>query len=307
MRLRNATEADWQAQIDRSRETYDAYYRTNAPGEYRRVFAIALDLATSILERTNCLREDVEAVITADPTLLRALRNACVPPLAADRLENLAKVAGNYCDCEKDGRLRGSTDDLARVAQVVEDFANPELQLLHDEHGIALAAQLMAPIIANRLFDAWFRNSLESTQQEKLRAFLKPLGYEENKDAKGMWAVPDIGLHMKAGEFSFGRSVVYQDGRPRKLPIDCILMPLDASKPPLLLELKSAGDETNTNKRGNEENQKATKLANTYPGVPYIYAVDLWGYFGLQYARTVSEHMDFVWDDDLANLHDLGV
>jgi hypothetical protein len=74
---------------------------------------------------------------------------------------------------------------------------------------------------------------------------------------------------------------------------------------PILIEAKSAGDFTNTNKRRKEEAQKHTQLQERF-GLDVVYVLFLCGYFGDGYLSYEAEAgMDFVWEhrsDDLLRL-----
>ena len=74
---------------------------------------------------------------------------------------------------------------------------------------------------------------------------------------------------MRPGTFSFRLNVpVVQDDTQKtvNIPVDAVAMPTNAvfGEFPLLIEAKSAGDYTNTNKRRKEEAMKVTQLRATY-------------------------------------------
>ncbi len=72
---------------------------------------------------------------------------------------------------------------------------------------------------------------------------------------------------------------------------------------PLLIEAKSAGDYTNTNKRRKEEAIKINQLRNTY-GQSVNFILFLCGYFDSGYlGYEAAEGIDWIWEhpiDDLA-------
>lgn len=72
---------------------------------------------------------------------------------------------------------------------------------------------------------------------------------------------------------------------------------------PLLVEAKSAGDFTNTNKRRKEEAVKMSQLRGTY-GASVRFILFLCGYFDSGYlGYEAAEGIDWVWEhriDDLA-------
>jgi XamI restriction endonuclease len=91
------------------------------------------------------------------------------------------------------------------------------------------------------------------------------------------------------------------------IPIDAVVMP-KIGRPkqfPVLLEAKSAGDFTNTNKRRKEEAVKMAQLRSTY-GNRVRFNLFLCGYFDSGYlGYEAAEAIDWVWEhriDDLAHL-----
>jgi hypothetical protein len=74
---------------------------------------------------------------------------------------------------------------------------------------------------------------------------------------------------------------------------------------PILIEAKSAGDFTNTNKRRKEEATKVHQLKATF-GEGVCFMLFLCGYFGSDYlGYEAAEGIDWVWEhriDDLAKL-----
>ncbi len=76
---------------------------------------------------------------------------------------------------------------------------------------------------------------------------------------------------------------------------------------PLLIEAKSAGDFTNTNKRRKEEATKVAQLRSTY-GKRIRYVLFLCGYFDSGYwGYEAAEGIDWVWEHRIADLAQLGL
>jgi XamI restriction endonuclease len=91
--------------------------------------------------------------------------------------------------------------------------------------------------------------------------------------------------------------------------MDAVVQPKQptASGLPILIEAKSAGDFTNTNKRRKEEAQKIRQLKETYG--PDIQAIlFLCGYFGSDYlGYEAAEGWDWVWEHRIGDLEQLGI
>lgn len=86
-------------------------------------------------------------------------------------------------------------------------------------------------------------------------------------------------------------------------------MPLRAKQGdlPVLIEAKSAGDFTNTNKRRKEEATKVTQLRATY-GDKVRFILSLCGYFDSGYlGYEAAEGIDWVWEHRIDDLKRLGL
>ena len=117
---------------------------------------------------------------------------------------------------------------------------------------------------------------------------------------------------MPAGTYSFRLNVpVTAEGATStvNIPVDTAVMPLTA-KPgalPLMIEAKSAGDYTNTNKRRKEEAQKINQLRHTFGnGVQFL--LFLCGYFDGGYlGYEAAEGIDWVWEHRIEDLALFGI
>ena len=76
---------------------------------------------------------------------------------------------------------------------------------------------------------------------------------------------------------------------------------------PILIEAKSAGDFTNTNKRRKEEAVKIAQLQQAYgTGVEFI--LFLCGYFHSGYlGYEAAEGIDWIWEHRITDLDQLGI
>lgn len=309
---RTANDATLTLRVSESQATYDSHFRSVAKPRYAQELRSAMATVKTALECTDCIRSNVSPMLLANPELVRVYRHACCPPLAPDRLMALAKIPkGLISKMEEGARPASLAANVDSIARELIEFANPELQALYDDSTTRPQAfAWVASTVANATFSSWLRNEQEHRQQRLIREYLEPLGYTDvtATAARAYYNVGAIPLHP--GTFAFGRhvNVAPSAGKAKKLPIDCIVAPMGGGTP-VLLELKSAGDETNTNKRQKEEADKLTKLRSAYSsGTPYIYCVVLCGYFGLNYCHYVAQSgIDFVWDHDLQGLADFGI
>ena len=113
--------------------------------------------------------------------------------------------------------------------------------------------------------------------------------------------------------FSFRVNVPVQinDQKRVNIPIDVVIQPArDSTRStrfPLLVEAKSAGDFTNTNKRRKEEAIKITQLKKTY-GQEIDLILFLCGYFDSGYlGYEAAEGIDWVWEHRIDDFAQFGV
>ena len=112
---------------------------------------------------------------------------------------------------------------------------------------------------------------------------------------------------MAAGTFSLRLGIVAGSEIDIQIPVDVVVQPkvLKPNHIPILIEAKSAGDFTNTNKRRKEEATKLHQLKSRY-GNDIEYILFLCGYFDSGYlGYEAAEGIDWVWEhriDDLAQL-----
>lgn len=156
------------------------------------------------------------------------------------------------------------------------------------------AATVIADRMCGAASDPIIRNAQERRQLATLKAWLCKNRYKEisTKEAKDLPAMPP-------GTFTFRLSLPAGNQKSSvKIPIDCVVKPLGAKLTdlPVLIEAKSAGDATNTNKRRKEEAQKFRQLKDRY-GDAVKFMLYLCGYFEPGYlGYEAAEGIDWVWE-----------
>lgn len=299
--------ADWQQDVSQSVHDYDEWYLAESPG----MFAVARDRAVGEVEEALSATEDLRAfgvgALVERPGMLFVARMCISPPMARDRFVSLSGVSKSLVTkMERDGVLPARAHRLGVQLEVMCDFLlpllDPQLFSWLGEHRAARAAERQKAllIVGERLANARYltvqRNAQEARQKELLRAYLESEGFEESGDPP---------FKMPPGTFGFGRNVgvVRDDGERQNLPVDCVVSPLDAKQPLACVELKSAGDYTNPNKRRKEESDKHVALKRTH-GDDVVFLLQLFGYFNRPYLGfEASAGIDWAWDhriDDLA-------
>jgi hypothetical protein len=239
------------------------------------------------------------------------------PPIARDRLVGLAGVRKSLvATMEKHDqlppRMKENTlaENLRRIAEMIVRLADVDIfpWLSEDRVPTEQEAYRAATIVADRLCganaDPIVRNAQERRQLAKIKGWLEARGY---RDMTGNVSLDN----MEPGVFAFRLNVagLKEDGQSVNIPVDAAVMPLQArpGELPLLVEAKSAGDFTNTNKRRKEEATKVGQLRRRYPsGVRYI--LFLCGYFDSGYlGYEAAEGIDWVWEHRMDDLQELGL
>src|SRR5260370_12288524 len=260
------------------------------------------------------------AVLQQYPSILPTLRMTTAPPIARDRLIGLAGVSPHlirsmeirhqipvYMSKEK------IDEELAKVGQVIMRLSDDDIfpWLVNRQQPTDAELYRAATIIADRLcgasVDPIIRNAQEQRQLEGIRQWLVQRGYSQVNAGERVRFDS-----MKPGTFAFRLNIqVIQERVARKvtIPIDTVIMPLQSKAGgfPLLIEAKSAGDFTNTNKRRKEEATKVAQLRSNY-GNALHFVLFLCGYFDSGYlGYEAAEGIDWVWEHRIDDLAEFGV
>ena len=138
-------------------------------------------------------------------------------------------------------------------------------------------------IVADRLCgaiaDPIVRNAQEKRQLAIIEKYLTERGYKLKAHTPGKPLD-----QMDPGTFAFRLNVKVRnsqsDDKTVNIPVDAVIQPLAATLPhlPIMVEAKSAGDFTNTNKRRKEEAGSSANLKADLRGAPVL-CLFLCGYF----------------------------
>jgi hypothetical protein len=309
----------WKADIAQSVDFYNDWFMRFAPAAYRATRVTTTAQVIFALDKTHQLTQIQPAVLHQNPTVLPILRMATAPPIARDRLIGLAGVSANLVkSMELRQRLPPQmdearlNDDLERIGKTILKLVDKDIFFWLDtgaqpsEIDVHRAATIVADRLCGAVADPIIRNAQEHRQLKTIQNWLEQRGYIRTLGAQISFD------QMKPGTFSFRLNVrIYQElgNRQVNLPIDAVVMPLNAEpgQLPLLIEAKSAGDFTNTNKRRNEEATKIIQLRKTY-GHSLRFILFLCGYFDSGYlGYEAAEGIDWVWEHHLDDLGEFGL
>jgi len=303
----------WKTDICKSVDMYNDWFMKFAPVAYRETRIKTTKAVEETLHKTSNLTDVKVKLLREHPGVLPTLRMSTCPPIAVDRLVGLAGVSKNLVGCMEEGKLpprmpaAALEGELEKIGTIIEKMADPDifvwLQPRRDptEAEVHRAATIVADRLCGAVANPIIRNAQEKRQLAAIGAWLEARGYKRLPEGIKYNAMPP-------GTYSFRLNVpVKAEGGVTSIniPIDTAVMPRTA-KPgelPLMIEAKSAGDFTNTNKRRKEEAQKVNQLRYTFgDGVRFI--LFLCGYFDSGYlGYEAGELIDWVWEhriDDLA-------
>jgi hypothetical protein len=172
------------------------------------------------------------------------------------------------------------------------------------DHERDRASTIVADRLCSAVANPIVRNAQEQRQLAMIGEFLDKRGYKRQPPQAGKPLKA-----MEAGTYTFRLNLPVGTTVKVNIPVDVVVQPrkLRRNRLPILIEAKSAGDFTNTNKRRKEEATKIHQLQATYGmSVPYI--LFLCGYFGSDYlGYEAAEGIDWVWEHRIEDLLKLGL
>lgn len=315
----NANRPDrWKTDIAQSVDFYNEWFLRFAPQAFRETRIETTERVLATFQQTRNLTDIAPDVLRTNPTVVETLRMTTAPPLARDRLVGLAGVSPNFVrSLELRQRVPNRMNEqqlrseLQRMSDVFQKLADVDILPWlgsgnePSEVEIYRAATIVADRLCGAVANPIIRNAQERRQLTAISAWLDERGYR----------VIDPGSRVTLNAFppvryGFRVNVPVKHGAHHvNVPIDAVVMPKHAqpNELPVLIEAKSAGDFTNTNKRRKEEATKNAQLRSTYgDGVRYV--LFLCGYFDTGYlGYEAAEGIDWVWEHRIDDLAELGL
>lgn len=307
----------WKEDVERSIDFYNDWFIEFAPETFRKQREKTSGQVISALEISDYLRKLTPDVLIAHPGILPVMRMATAPPLARDRLVGLAHASKSLIQAmegndEEAPRIPPRmarprlADELGRICDLLLELADRDLftWLEQDSEPTKASIDRASVVVADRLCgaasDPIIRNAQERRQLDSLKKWLTKRKY------RYIPVEQVVSFNsMEPGTFTFRLNIPVGKGDGAvNVPVDCAIQPKWATEGdmPLLLEAKSAGDFTNTNKRRKEEAQKIRQLRERY-GKDVRFLLLLCGYFGPDYlGYEASEGIDWIWEHRLADL-----
>ena len=306
----------WKADTQLSVDDYNRWFLEYAPLTYRETRARAAVYVEDILPRTDNLRRLTSDILFQHPDALEMLRMSTSPPIARDRLVGLAQVSKSLIEnMERNKRISPNLpetlvrEQLERITTIITRLIDSDIFIWFNGdtepsiEEVRRASTVVADRLCGMLTDPLIRNSQEKRQLQRITQWLEVRGYAQSEVRNLRQMLPGTFAHrVNVAAMQEGSIVV-------NIPIDTVIMPLSASAGdlPLLVEAKSAGDFTNTNKRRKEEATKMRQLRNAF-GEQVRFILLLGGYFDSGYlGYEAAEGIDWVWEHRMDDLAEFGL
>lgn len=304
----------WKGDIAASVDRFNEWFVRYAPDAFRSTRIKTTERVKAALLVTSDLRQLDAATLRTDPGILSMLRMCMAPPLAVDRLVGLSGANKNLIGRMEEGKLASRMGEetllehLGAVCRVFtklldrDIFPWLEAGMAPTGHERDRASTIVADRLCSAVANPIVRNAQEQRQLNLIARWLGARGYRRQAHAPKM-PLTD----MEAGTYAFRMNVPVGSALKVNIPVDVVIQPKRprTGRFPILIEAKSAGDFTNTNKRRKEEATKVHQLQTAY-GASIRYILFLCGYFGSDYlGYEAAEELDWVWEhriDDLAKL-----
>lgn len=306
----------WKADIAASVDQFNQWFMKFAPEAFRSTRIRTTEHVKAALIATRDLRSLDLETLKANPSSLSTLRMCTAPPLAVDRLIGLASASKSLIGRMEEGKLSVRMkaelldENLNKVCSILTKLLDRDIFPWLDaatsptDHERDRASTIVADRLCSAVANPIVRNAQEQRQLALIGDWLDKKGYRKQPRAPGTPLT-----EMVAGTYSFRMNLTVGTAVKVNIPIDVVIQPkrLRKDRLPILIEAKSAGDFTNTNKRRKEEATKIHQLQATY-GKNVCFVLFLCGYFGSDYlGYEAAEGIDWVWEHRIEDLATLGL
>lgn len=262
----------WKADIAASVDQFNQWFMRFAPEAFRSTRIKTSGYVKAALLATNDLHSIDAATLKDNPSALPTLRMCTAPPLAVDRLIGLADVSKNLVGCLEKGKLPTRmkavdlNGDLTKLCRVIAKLLDRDIFPWLDAAKAPTDNERdrASTIVADRLCSAVANPIVRNAQEQRqllIGEWLDARGYRKQSHPIGKPLT-----EMEVATYTFRLNIAVGKTHKVNIPVDVVIQPkkLRRDRLPILIEAKSAGDFTNTNKRRKEEATKIHQLQAAY-------------------------------------------
>lgn len=306
----------WKSDIAASIDQFNQWFMRFAPEAFRGTRVTTTEHVKAALLATGDLRKIDPITLKNNPSALSTLRMCTAPPLAVDRLIGLANASKNLVGRMENGELPPRMNaidlntELSKLCRIISKLLDRDIFPWLDatkaptDHERNRASTVVADRLCSAVANPIIRNAQEQRQLKLIGDWLDARGYRKQAHPSGKPLI-----EMQAATYTFRMNIAVGKEVKVNIPVDVVVQPkkLRKDRLPILIEAKSAGDFTNTNKRRKEEAIKIQQLQATCgEDVPFV--LFLCGYFGGDYLGYEAMHgIDWVWEHRIDDLVKLGL
>ena len=306
----------WKKDVAASVDLYNKWFIRFAPKTYQGVRKETIVRVQETIQLTKNLTLLNPETFKANPSILPTLRMCTAPPVARDRLAGLANVGKHLVLSMERGKIpprmseEKLVEELISIAEILNKLLDYDILpwLERKTAPTELEHHRAATIVADRLCgtvsDPIIRNAQEQRQLSLIAAYLKKRNYTQQHYKLGLYF-----RNLPSGTFAFRLNVLAGKDRSVNVPVDVVIQPNEhhSGGLPILIEAKSAGDFTNTNKRRKEEATKVNQLRARY-GENLQFILFLCGYFDAGYlGYEAAEGIDWILEHRIEDMELLGI
>lgn len=307
----------WNPDTAASVSMYNDWFLSKAPQTFRQERDKCINDIGVFLKDTDFCRKVTVKILQKSPKYVTLLRMMCAPPIARDRLAGLGGIKSSVLKGIESGTSPKDAPS-ATYSAILTVFRKLKDECLMSwlgrkqlptDNELAIFQAVIADRLTGSTSDPILRNAQERRQLEVIEKYLLNKGYSCITD-------PRIGFQdMPPGSFAFHKGIPMfinstDDSKGYVNTTADVVIQRQKAKPgefPLVVECKSAGDYTNTNKRRKEESDKVSKLQATY-GPNVQMCLFLCGYFNAQYlGYEAANKIDWVWEHRIDDFKLFGV
>lgn len=308
----------WKMDTMQSVDFYNKWFLDFAPRTFREARERSIKDVEKVFTQTANLCMIGPDTIKGIPEAFHILRLSTAPPLAKARISGLAQVPASVVENLEMGRLpqrmrsEQLTAHLESIARMLKRLLDYDIFPWIEKGNIPTktekvrAASVIGDRLCTTLADPIIRGEQERRQLNTLGRLLDENGYKHIESHS-----IDNPFDFPCGCYAYHYNIRVNVGVDTyvNIPVDLAVKPKTANEGsmPIMVECKSAGDYTNTNKRRKEEAVKMAQLRGTY-GTGITYLLFLCGYFDCGYlGYEAAEGIDWVWEHRAEDLLKLGL